>query len=153
MKYTNLIFIRHGMFSKGSVPISPRVLSLTVLIECYASLMCSFAAMLLHSTVGSIFVSFSNSPSINIVLTLKPALLYTCRTQSKCLARLLAILTGTCSAVMNLICWGIVNKKAVPSTKNTSAAIVITLLDPPENKALPHSLPPRAPGLFELSFL
>jgi hypothetical protein len=82
----------------------------------------------LHSTVGSIFLSFSNSPSINIVLTLKPALLYTCRTQSKCLARLLAILTGTCSVVMNLICQDIVNRKAVPSTKNTSATIVINLL-------------------------
>jgi hypothetical protein len=63
-----------------------------------------------------------------MVLTLKPALLYTCRTQSKCLARLLAILTGTCSAVMNLIHWDIVNRKAVPSTKKTYAAFVITLL-------------------------
>ncbi len=63
-----------------------------------------------------------------MVLTLKPALLYTCRTQSKCSARLLAVHTGTCSAVMNLIHWDIVNRKAVPSTKNTYAAIVITLL-------------------------
>jgi len=44
------------------------------------------------------------------------------------LGKLLAVLTGTCSAVMSLICWDIVNRKAVPSTKNTSATIVILLL-------------------------
>jgi hypothetical protein len=130
MKYTNSIFIQHGMLSKGSKPISPRVLSLTVLIERSALLTCSFAAMVLHSTVGSIFLSFSNSLSINMVLTLKPALLYLqdlIQMLGKALGRPHGhVLIGD---ELDLICRDIVNRKAVPSTKNTSVAIVITLMD------------------------
>ncbi len=152
MKYTNSIVIRHGMLSKGSMPISPCVHLLTVLIKHYALLTCSFAAMVLHSTVTIISLSFSNSTSIKMVLTLKPALIYTCRTQYKCFARLLAVLTGTCSVVMNLICRDIVNRKAVPSTKNRSATFVNTLLVSTREHGT-CGLPPQALGFVKLFFL
>ena len=62
------------------------------------------------------------------VLTVNPARAYTWTTRSICLAKLLAVLTGTCSAVINLIRLDTVIRKAVPSTKKTSAAIVTILL-------------------------
>ena len=127
-KYMNFIFIHRGMCSKGRVVISPLAHSLIVLIPCSASLTCSLAVVVLHSSLGTRSLIFSNSPSIRIVLTQKPARAYTWTTQSICLAKLLAVLTGTCSAVINLIRLDTVIRKAVQSTKKTSAASVTILL-------------------------
>jgi len=127
-KYMNSIFIRRGMCSKGRVVISPLARSLIVLIPRSASLTCSLAAVVLHSSLGTRSLICSNSPSIRIVPTVNPACAYTWTTRSICLAKLLAVLTGTCSAVINLIRLDTVIRKAVPSTKKTSAARVTTLL-------------------------
>jgi hypothetical protein len=117
-KYTNSIFIRFETRLKGSVANRPRILSFTVCIVCSASLTCSFAAVVLHSTVGIRDLIFSNFQSIKIVLTTNPASSYTSKTCLRCLLRLVAVMTGTCSAVTNFILLATV-------TKNTSAANVI----------------------------
>jgi hypothetical protein len=119
--------MRLGICLKGRVVITPLVLSLTVRIARSASLTCTLAAVVLHSRRGTRSLIFSNSPSIKIVLTVNHAQVYTLTTRSICLARLLAIRTGTCFAVTNLILLNIVIKKAVPFTKKMSAANVTIL--------------------------
>ena len=123
----NSIFIRRGRCSNGSVFTSPRIRSFNVLIVRSASLTCSFAAVVLHSTLGISGLSFSNSPSISKVLTLNPARLYTSSTRCICLLIFSAVLEGKCSAVTNLILRATVSRNGVPSTKNTSAANVRAL--------------------------
>jgi hypothetical protein len=119
---------RHGVYWKGSIHTIPLIRSFNVWIERSALLTCSFAAVVLHTRFRISASTFSNSPSIRIVRTLKPALVYTCTTHAKCLLRLLAIRVATCSTVMNLICLNTVNRNTILSTKNTSAANVTILL-------------------------
>ena len=100
----NSILICRGMCLKGRVVITPLAHSLIIRIPSSASLMCSLAAVVLHSSLGTRSLIFSNSPSIRIVQIVNPARTYMWTTRSICLANHLAVLTGTCSAVINLIC-------------------------------------------------
>jgi hypothetical protein len=54
VKYTNSIFMCRQMCVNGSVVAIPCVRSFTILMEHSALLMCSFAVVVLHSTVGII---------------------------------------------------------------------------------------------------
>ena len=59
-KYMNSIFSLRGMNSNGSMPTMPRKHSMIVRMERSALLMCSFATVVLHTTSGNSFFTFSN---------------------------------------------------------------------------------------------
>ncbi len=92
-----------------------------------------FAVVVLHSTAGKRSLIFSNTPSIEIVLTTNPAHWYTFNTYSMCFANALAIRTGTRSVVTNSLFLDTVSKNSISFTKNTSAVIEIILFHSTSN--------------------
>ena len=112
------------MCKNGSVLSKPWVHSFSVRIVRTALLTCSLAAVVFHSRVRGNSLIFSNSQSINIVLTLNPARPYFSSTRCIGLFRFVTVRTGTCSAKTNFKRHATVRKKGVPSTKNTSARVV-----------------------------
>ena len=118
MKYTNFIFIRRGMCVNGRVHTRPLVFFFTVLIVHSALLTCSFAAVVLHSTVGNISLIFTNSLSINIVITIKPAHQYTWSTCSMCFTNAFTVRTGVCSAMMKMFLDNVIRNAVLSKKKN-----------------------------------